>query len=358
MIGEFIAQRIGAQTRFATRPKPFIWLGRFVFWTPLATTAIGATLGYAPFGSMLGAAIGGLAGLVVGGLIVVSSLEKYFIIRNTTTGAFITQDPFASIAGAADEDFHIAYGPGVHISLPWERRLPANNISLEEVAQDFEIKVQCKDGTITLKGSFRLRANLDRGVVFLRGAAAIASEINDLIAKVAIEDLADKSVHEALLGIAGLNTHLHDIITNGDSVSTLEERFGIDITDATVAEVLPSEELQRTLGALSEAAAISKGTAALLGMTEDEMKAALVAGTLSNDAHSEARDRFMAASGNLDGMQIKRSEWVVKANGIDPKLIEAIGKLAPVASMIAGSVGGTKKPSGRSRSRGRGKPKS
>ena len=284
--------------------------------------------------------ISGLSALI-GGSFGVNELLKRSFIRNSTTQMFLTIDMFRSILNR--DDVNIPYGSGGHFSYPWEWRVAENNISLEEASNDFEFSVQCTDGTLTGKGSFRIRPDMERPVAFLTGVAAVAEDLTDLIIAEAIVVFASAKVISSTKLIPKLNQMLHDKITAG--VSEFEERFGVIVGDATVKELLPSIEVQKTISALTEAAAIKKGTALLMHMSMSDLQAGLMDGTVDHKTHDLARNRFMAISGNLEGMDIKRFEIDLNASGIDPETAQAITSLAQqVAPAVAARVGkGNKK---------------
>lgn len=267
--------------------------------------------------------ISGLTGLICGGF-AVNELLKLSLVRNTTTQMFLTIDMMRSILHLGN--VNIPYGPGLHFSYPWEWRVAENNISLEEASNDFEFSVQCADGTLTGKGSFRLRPDMERPVSFLTGVAAVAGDLTDLIIAEAIVIFARAKVINSTKLIPKLNKELHDKITEG--ISDFEKRFGVHVGDATVKELLPSDEVQKTISALTEAAAIKKGTALLMNMSISALQKALKNGSVKQNDYNVARDRFMAISGNLEGMDIKRFELDLNASGIDPETAQALTSLA------------------------------
>jgi regulator of protease activity HflC (stomatin/prohibitin superfamily) len=332
----------------------WVVLGAYVSLIPLLAGLTGLVLFTIFFDGV--ALLGFIVGTGGGALLVASSVERLFIIRNPTTGMFVTQDNLRSLLGLGN--VNVAYGPGLHIAFPWETRYSENNISLEEAPQDFEFAVQCSDGKLMVKGSFRLRPDPRFPVPFLTGVAAAAEEITGLINGKGIELLKRKKVKTALRSIGKLNEELkHEFVGKAEDTDTptaFEKRFGIIVSDVTVEEMLPSEELQRTISALSEANAVAEGTAIMLGMTKKEAADQLKAEPAFRATYNEARDRFLSVSGNLDGMDISRTEFMLRLDGIDPKLVEAISDLAKNPNLAAAAAtfankGGGNKPNNRSR---------
>jgi hypothetical protein len=277
----------------------------------------------------------GWLGAIVGtgiGLIGRAALEPRFRINNSTTSVFLTFDPLKRLLGR--EDVLTLYPPGPHICYPQEQRFSENTISLDEATVEFEFLVLCPDGALTGSGSFRLSADQKNPVAFQRGVAAVAEDLRDLIIAVAVEELATKKVVSALKTLPKVNDRLYKEFVKG--TSRFEKRFGVEVGDVTIGQLLPSEELQKTLTAQTEAAAIAKGTAIMLGYTSmGKVKEAVEVGKLNEGDVKDARDRFLSVSGNLEGMDIKRNELVLSAHGIPPELAGAITALAANAPAIA-----------------------
>jgi regulator of protease activity HflC (stomatin/prohibitin superfamily) len=334
------------------RASRYIVFALFVTGVPLLFILIGLIIAVVFFDGI--AILGVIFGFGAGALVTAANVEKLFIIRNSTTGLFVTQNILRSFLGK--DEVNVVYGPGVHICFPWERRLKGNGIALEEAAQDFTFKVQCSDGLLTVNGSYRLRPDPRRPVPFLTGVAAIAEEMDGLIITKAVAELKTKKVKSAMRNIAKLTDILkHEFVGSKVKPETpIEKRFGIIISDVTIEQMLPSEELQRTMSALSEANAIAEGTAILLGMTRKAASLKLEADSTFRTQYNEARDRFLSVSGNLEGMDISRTEFMLRLDGIDPELVKAIGDIAKNPNLVAaaaafGSKGGGSNQSKRSR---------
>lgn len=249
-------------------------------------------------------------------------LDPLFHINNTTTGMFITIDTLRS--WFYGRDIFVYYGPGDHLSYPWERRYGENNILLDEGTNTFEFEVVCTDGVVRATGSYRLRPEQRSPRDFLAGAGAVANDLRDLIITNAVEKLSNRTVKGALRSLEELNRELAQKFV-GTGVTPFEARFGIHVGDATVSQLLPTKEVQRTISSLTEAAAIRKGIALLLGF--DNMKQVREAEIPQADI-KDARDRFLSISGNLEGMDISRYEVVLSTHGVDPALADAIAGLA------------------------------
>lgn len=299
---------------------------------------IGTWIVSAPIGSFLGAHLGmnlfsffpgaGWIGAILGGgggLILRTLAEPKFRIDNPTTGIFLTMDPLKRLLGK--EDVITIYPPGPSYCYPWEGRDASNSISLEEATVRFNFDVVCTDGLIQAQGSYRLRANQNNPIAFQTGVAAVAEDMQDLVIAFAIEKMATKKITTVLKKLSELNELLKEEFVLADS--PFEKRFGVHVGDVTIGQLKPSDDVMKTLSGITESTAINKGTAIMLGYTSMKtVNEAMAAGKLTNAEVKDARDRFLAVSGNLEGMDIKRNEYVLSAHGVDPKLAEAITSLA------------------------------
>lgn len=297
-------------------------------------------------------------GCIAGAIIMQSTIADFFLISNSTTTAFVTIDQLKSLLGdnkllsgllrnevtdedgvTRDDDKFVVYGPGTHFSFPWELRMTENNVSLEETSTSFEFNVQGTDGVVEIKGSYRLRADPKRLVPYLLGVASVAGEIQDLIKQSAIQFLSSKGVFDVINDPEGLKDALKkSIFGNAErgGKTDLEKRFGIDITDVAISELLPSGDLQKTLAGIAEARAIQEGTLLLLGMSQATLDRRLADGKISQADVNLARDRFLSVSGNLEGMEIKRQEFDVTVHGLDPETTKALAEAMKVAAAAAG----------------------
>ena len=328
-------------------------LGGFAIFTPFVLAGFNSWLGHQffPNNNLVGN-ITWYMGLFGSIPLIGIAVEKYFLVRNATTGMFVTQDTVRSLLGKID--INVPYGPGTHISFPWERRLAVNNIIVEDAAIDFLFTIQRPDGTLYGKGSYRMRPDPNNPVAFLSSAAAVGEEVRDLIIADIQKFFKAESALEATGMIGEVNNYLkREYIgeekeiedANGvtkkefiPKVSDVEERNGVNISDVTVSEILPDNDLRRTLNGISEARGVQQGVLILLGMnTQEEVNEALKAGTLSQDDVKKARENFLAISGNMDNMKIERREFDINIRGLSDEAVSALTELAktPAAQAAA-----------------------
>lgn len=329
-----------------------------VFWWSMITiisgsTGLGAFLGSMLFDGVM-VTMMTITGLGVGVAAAFAAAETFFFIRNDTTGMLVTQDMLASYQ--RKEEVNVAYGPGFHISYPWERRIAGNNISLEEATNDLEFEVLCSNGTLNVYGSYRLRPDMQRPVVFLNGVAAVADNISDLIKNKITTALQDKKVEDAVRMQTELNSELKNELvehsnSNEEDDRSVETLFGVQFTDITISRMLPSDELQRTISAVAEAGAVRKAILTVLGVeSEKEFDEKRQNGLITNDDVERARYAAMSMSGNLEGINVDRKEYVVSLNGVDSDAIKAVAEAAPAIATMLGKKGKTRgKPRSKSK---------
>lgn len=294
----------------------------FVFLSMAIVSLSGYFLGNAFFEDSVFTKLLANSGLVVGLGLAIAMMKKYFFITNDSTGLFVTIDGLRSLRGKKQIQWY--YGPGTHLCFPWERRVAENNISLKEATENLKFLIQLTDGTLEATGSFRLSPDENNPVRLLRGAGVIAQNLEDLIVSRTVAYFDKESLTDAMNDRKGLNDDLKDMLTK-DYFINFQERFGVVINDVTISQLLPTEEVRRTMSARTEAEAIAHGTALLLGFSNKiKMNAALKNKMVSAEDISRARDRFLAVSGNMEGMNLDRKEISLSLSGLDPAVIQAL----------------------------------
>lgn len=299
------------------------------------------------FGYLLGASfaaffklpmvIGYTVGLGLGAFIAMWFIPMSYIV-NDALGAFVTIDQLITITGG--ENALVSYGPGFHFCFWWEKRSSDNNVNLSEVAENFAAEVQGTAGTIFIKYSARLRPDIKRLPEFLSGVASVAADLRSIISAEIVEYLSKKSVAETLVALSTLNKMLAEEFKHdeeqGEVASAFEKRFGVIIGDITVAEILPSKEVQKTMDGITESTTLDQIVAKTLGYPSiKEVQDAVRSGILKSEQVAHATENALALTNNLHGMDLKRHTFTLKLQG-DSDLVESIKSLGPLASTIAG----------------------
>jgi hypothetical protein len=324
------------------------------FFTPALLALVGGLLVAGLLKTFISLANISLIGFVIGaaaGLIGFLSIKHYFVVQNETTGMLITINQLRTLFQGKDKkSAFVIYGPGTHLSLPWEVREAKNNIPVTETTEEYVFTAICTDGTLTGKGSFRLRPDFNNPINYLSGVGAVAGDLKDLIISFINGWLAKRTMQDALDKQDELNQALHDEFIKDDHKTPFEDRFGIQLGDITVSQLLMSEEAQRTRSGLNEARVVLEGTAILLGYkTTDEMHAALLLKAINQDDIDRARRDFRIISGNMEGATVNRYELDIK--GLSPEVASAIGAFlnTPAGRSLAGNTGRgpNTKPQGR-----------
>lgn len=312
------------EDRYIERDRGLRFLCLVGFWVviPILTAGVGYAIGGMVFNHSVMANIFAILGVGAGAYGMLAALERRFVIRNEITGLFVTQNELASIFGG---DVNVFYGPGTHISYPWERRTQTGNITLEEVPVKFDFTVQCLDGTVKPYGSYRLRPDMKHPIRFLSGVAGVASELQGLIGPFILDHFNNLTVREGLNARNEINQALRNRFVNNDD--DLEKRFGIIISDVTVDEILPTAEVQKTLSGIAEADAIFHATAKILGYDADTARRLREEGKIPDHVWQRASNQAMAVTGNNEGRQETGYTLDVNLSGIDSdttmKIVEA-----------------------------------
>lgn len=285
--------------------------------------------------------------------------RSYF--ENDADQGAITVDPLKTLFGRFRNDSglskeeradqakrygRVAYGPGGHWTYLWEQRSEKYTVSLSEATENVTFLVQCLDGTLTGKGTFRLRADIRDLVGFQLAAGAIAANLTDLIKAEAVSYLGTCTVAEATSKLIGLNAHLIEKLGGARIAPTeFEQRFSVFVGDITIGELIGSEDVRRTLDAISEAANIPVIVAKSLGYKNmTSVRAAVRRGTLTAAQVAKAEERAMQISGQGD-VQTTRHVYDVNFSGIDPETAKALANAAPaVARAIGGGKGSGANP--------------
>ncbi len=296
--------------------------------SPILVLVIAKAIGQYAFAALiLPTWLGALIGLAGGSVAALYIIKRSFII-NEAVQAFVTVDPAASLLGK--ENALVSYGPGTHLCYWWEQRLSGNNVSLVAAAQDISTTIQTANGIVTTQGSVRLRPDVQRLPEFLSGVASAPGELTGLIQEEINAWLGKFPVEVAVQSLRELNDKLKEEFVL--AVHPLEVRYGVKIDDVTVNEILPSKQLQETMGALSESATIDLIVAKSFGKnTAKLLQLAVKKGDIASDEVNRRRMQTMAMSGNLQGMDLKSSDFNLNIAGlkdIPPELIGAFGAIA------------------------------
>lgn len=258
-------------------------------------------------------------------------------IQNAATNAFITTNPMASFF---NQNPVVCYGPGRHFCYWWEERDAFNTISLEETAEDFKTEIQTKNGTLTISGSIRLRANIGELHKFVSGAGFSASEITGLVSAHVLAFLENEGhmlehiLHNTTALNASLMRTFKDGLHQSKQVSEFEERFGLIVGDVTIERVLPSQKIQETMGAAAESEIIDRIVARSFGYTHArEVEDAIRAGSIPRKEATHRRNTVLAMSGNLQGMKFEDKNFNINLGSeLPPELLKAIAEALPSLS--------------------------
>jgi len=316
--------------------------------SPIVAIFLGWIIGRLIFGLLnFSLNIGGVIGVGVGTWVAFILIERS-LIRNGAVQAFVTINPLKSLLqpGSALN----SYGPGTHICYWWETRSKENNVFLGAVPEGIKGTVQCANGYLDKEGDFYLRPDITRLPQFLSGVGSSASNFTTLIEAEIVADLAPQDVIVAMKNVALLNQRLKEKFVEdkqGNQVLTnLEESYGVIIANVTIRQLLPSSQVAETIGAITESNIISseviKAVCKIYGIAESDYDEAVAKGRITTKQIDDARDRIMAMSNNLQGMNLSRSQFDFNITGLGDLPKDSVAALAIAAQSIAAMRGGAK----------------
>jgi len=205
---------------------------------------------------------------------------------------------------------------------------------LQAVSEAISGTIQCPNGTLTKKGEFRLRADIRRLPEFINGIGATSSNIAAFIEAEIVAWVAQQNAEVVLSNLQSLNVRLRDVFVTADH--PLEQEYGVFIESVSITEILPSADVQKTMGMVTESKIIADQLVAFIcrtnGIREEDYNEAVREGRITNAMIAEARDRIMSMSGNLEGMTVTRHE--IDVRGIPG---DAAAAIVGVAEAIAGA---------------------
>ncbi len=287
--------------------------------------------------------LGSAVGLALGTWVAFWIISRSYI-TNGAVSAFVTVDPLVTILGGGSP--LVSYGPGFHFCYWWERRDGGNNVNLGEAAESFTVPVQVPTGKFTVKYSVRLRPDIRYLPEFLAGVASVAAEFGGIISGEILNFVSQKkmTLTEAIASIAKFNDHLKRTFVEKsvDGKSTeFEKRFGILIGDITVEEILPTEKVQETMGAITKAEVIDKIVAKSFGYSSAKaLNTAIKSGKVAAEEVNKRRTQTMAFSGNLQGMDLKEHTFRLEGlDKVDPAVAQAIATVLGGFAQHAKNVG-------------------
>jgi uncharacterized membrane protein len=248
------------------------------------------------------------AGALVGIELFVRILP-YYIVDVPQVQGFVTINnlvPTFNFGGVVD----VIYGPGIHISFPWEGRSEKSNFSLEVFTLQWNEDVPGADTQLLATGSYQFEVDLNRADRFIGiDPATIETGALDIIKAEVSRLLATKSGNDAKREIDEINDSLKERfgLKQGSSIEDVErfeKRYGIRSKAITIAGIDLPELVQKTRDAVDEAQQVINGVAAMYGMESGTLKDKLANGNIALESYNEMLDRFAAKSGNAT-MDIK-----------------------------------------------------
>ena len=253
-------------------------------------------------GSVVAGFYGFFGGMVIG-LIIFGKISPKFVVTVPQSQAFVTVNPALALFNIPG-DPNIIYGPGTALCLPIESRSAHGNVSLEIITISFFEEVPGANAKLIVSGSLQFHVDITRANKFvgINDSTVRGGMINLILSQIS-QTLATKTGDEAKAEIGQYNANLFGFFGLGDPssrdvrVSNFEGRYGI-ITDAiTITGIDFSPEVQATRDARDRGAQVFLGVAGMMGRTEEQLRADMQSGKVTEETYAEYVNRFLALSG-------------------------------------------------------------
>jgi len=267
-----------------------------------------------------------LVGAMLGGAIFSNYLPNYIVSVPQIQG-FVTVNNVMALLGFKGVT-DVVYGPGWHVSYPWEKRSEKSNFSLEVVTLEFEETVPGKDVRLIVTGALQVEAAVSRGARYIGideetlrkgGLEIIKGQIS--------QDLHDKTGDQAKSMVIEETESLMDLFgikrtgqdkpksenskrdpdgtdsTGGKtkSVAEFEKRYAVRTVAVTISGIDLPEDAQKTRDAVDEADKALTGVAAMFGYrNKDSLITAIESKVITPEQYLEMLDRFLAKSGDAN----------------------------------------------------------
>jgi hypothetical protein len=240
-------------------------------------------------------------GLLMGGIIV-DRIMDFFIVYNEEWTAYLTQNP---ITGQ-----NIAYGPGIHISYPWELRNKTGNYPLTVITQQFTIDVPTQTSNLTFGGEIGWAVDLSRLNKFVGvGPEVVTSAFIGFIKGFVTSKAGGMKAEEAVPNLSTINSEMNAEFKAADSDTTPEGQFGVKTAFLNITSVDYPAAVKKARDGVAEGAQNNNVVAATLGLTPAELRAKMDNGDITVDQFKAFHDRAMATTENatmtLDVKEIK-----------------------------------------------------
>lgn len=271
----------------------------------------------------------GLVAGVLAGLYLSFGIVERSIIINDTTQAFVTLNVLKSILGMSN--ILNVYGPGWHISYPWESRASNNNINLVAEAREFKVIVQLPGGEVTVSGNAIIRPDvIERAREFLSGGA---DEVMEVVKKEVVSWYSRQTTLEKVVSVDKANKYLQSVFVTPSKTqigTSLKEQFGITFDAVLITSALESDDVRKTRASAAEADIIAKAVMSSLcskyGLAHDSAvyAAAISSGLITKDDINRETSHLRALSGNNEGV----TRYEVDVKGLEGLTGETIANVA------------------------------
>ncbi|MEI7720014.1 MAG: hypothetical protein WCI89_02295 [bacterium] len=244
---------------------------------------------------------GAFVGIVVGATVSVFTSWR-LVVSNEEWMAYATLNPFTGK--------RVLYGPGMHISLPWEERNASGEISLKAISVPFTVAVPTKTSNIISKGLLDYQVDLgnlgsyigvDESTIQRGFLAYVSSFLTSQISNGTMEEARGRvdEINDALADeFMGVAIPATSVGASSSSVTEFERKFGIRVVSIFISQMELPPEVQRARDGQDEAVRISMICADLMGLTKAQFDAKVFDGSITPTDFADVQRRAMVITGN------------------------------------------------------------
>lgn len=244
--------------------------------------------------------IGSVLGFCVGTAIASTVIPSKILIDNEENTAYVTLNPFTGKM--------VAYGPGWHVSYPWEQRNADGTMSLELVSSEILLTVPTMTSEVKLTGIHQYSRSLR---YIIKAVRLDSDQVEKDLLKLIIGRISEwasqmPDAMAAVNDVPNLNARLAQIFVDppADFKAGFDYRYGIENALVAITSATLHDDLQRTRDAVEEAKTLFAVVAGLYGLTPDKLDKKLDSGAIKPEQYREMLNRAMAVSKNDTKMNI------------------------------------------------------
>jgi hypothetical protein len=235
--------------------------------------------------------IGGLIGFRVGGYFVSRLIPDRFLVNNAEWVGYVTEN----IAGGE----MVPYGPGLHVSYPWEQRNQKGNYSLEVLTLPFQVKISTVTSQVLVDCDYEFAINLPR---ITQAIGINTSTVENGLVSFMANFLTSKcsGPEKDAEWVRGHIDDLNEALSQefGPSAESFATKYGFITVSLVINKISFPESVQATRDAIDKAANMHTVVAKLYGMEPEDLQQKLASKEITVAEYNKMLNRALVESGN------------------------------------------------------------